>query len=113
MNYDPLAPNPDEQLSPEELAARKEADRKRKFAKDWPIEMRKILGGEPVATTPGPYYVRCGRSLGAAYRCLHRLGHSAPCSPFYANVCDMPLPNSKRCVLNAGHKGNCMPHSPQ
>ena len=86
MNYDPYAPNVEEQLSPEELAAKKEADRKRKFARDWPIEMRKILGGEALKTEYGPYYVRCGRDLGRGYRCFHRMGHSAECSPGFANA---------------------------
>ncbi len=113
MNYDPYAPNPDEQLSPEELAAKKEADRKRKFARDWPIEMRKILGGEALKTEYGPYYVRCGRDLGRGYRCFGRMGHSAECSPLFANACDQPLPNSKRCVLTVGHKGKCMPVFPR
>lgn len=113
MNYEPYAPHEEEQLSPEELAAKKEADRKKKFARDWPAEMRKILGGEPVKTNQGPYYVRCGRDLGRGNRCLARLGHSGECAPEFANVCDAPLPKEKRCVLTAGHSKDCMPHFPR
>lgn len=75
MNYDPHAPNPDEQLSPEELAARKEADRKRQFARDWPIEMRKILGGEALKTEDAP--------LPNSKRCILTVGHKGKCLPVF------------------------------
>lgn len=83
------------------------------FERAWQNIAANLLRGEPIKTESGPYFVRCGRSLGRGKVCLQRLSHSASCAPFFANVCDQPLPNSKRCVLNAGHRGECLPYFPR
>jgi hypothetical protein len=108
VDYGELLFDDEPALTQEEIDARKEAERKKEFAKKWPTIMRKALSGEPVATTPGPYYVRCGRSLGRGRRCLGRMGHSATCGPEFKNVCDEPLPEEKRCILTVGHRGECL-----
>lgn len=81
------------------------------FLAAWQHAAAKLLRGEPMPTEAGGYFVRCGRRIEAAKFCLLRLGHSATCSPHFANVCDAPLPKG-RCVLTAGHKGKCLPHFP-
>lgn len=83
------------------------------FEAAWQNVAAKLLRGDALSTESGNYFVRCGRRVGAAKFCLQRLGHSASCSPNFANICDAPLPNSKRCILTAGHKGKCMPVFPR
>lgn len=83
------------------------------FEAAWQGEVVKLLRGEPMRAPDGHIFVRCGRKLGAALFCLARLGHSSECAPVFANICDAPLPNKKRCVLTAGHRGTCLPHFPR
>lgn len=83
------------------------------FFAAWQQVAAKVLRGDAVQTESGAYFVRCGRRLGGGRFCLHRLGHSASCSPNFANVCDLPLPKEKRCVLTVGHKSKCMPVFPR
>lgn len=83
------------------------------FEAAWQNVAAKVLRGDPLQTEQGAYFVRCGRDLGRGQRCLHRLGHSATCSPNFANICDAPLPKEKRCILTAGHKSKCMPVPPR
>jgi hypothetical protein len=78
------------------------------FFKAWQQAAVKLLRGEAMSTESGNYFVRCGRRISRATFCFGRLGHSAPCSPIFANLCDMPLPKDKRCVLTVGHRGKCM-----
>jgi hypothetical protein len=83
------------------------------FEAAWQNVAAKLLRGDAMQTESGAYFVRCGRHLGRGQFCLARLGHSAACSPNFANICDAPLPKEKRCVLNAGHKSKCMPVFPR
>lgn len=83
------------------------------FEAAWQQAAAKVLRGDPMATDGGLYFVRCGRRITAATFCYGRLGHSASCSPTFANICDIPLPKDKRCVLTAGHKSKCLPFFPR
>lgn len=95
--WGPKVAKEDKQVTPEQFEAA------------WRKLATKLLAGESMQTDAGTYFVRCGRKLAAAVFCLQRLGHSASCSPHFANVCDAPLPKDKRCVFTAGHKGKCAP----
>lgn len=99
--WGPKASSSEKKLTPEQFLAA------------WQQVAAKLLRGDPMPTKSGGYFVRCGRRIEAAKFCLLRLGHSAACSPFFANVCDLPLPKANRCVLNAGHKGKCLPFLPR
>lgn len=108
-------------MAADRWGARATADEKKltpeQFQEVWQRVALKMLRGEPLATEQGPYYVRCGRTLGGGKLCLLRLGHAPhspehECSPNFANICDAPLPKDKRCVLTVGHRGKCMPHFP-
>ena len=90
MNYDPHAPNPDEQLSPEELAARKGSGSQAPVCQGLADRDAQDSGGEALKTEYGPYYARGGRDLGRGFRCFGRMGHSAECSPIFATACDAP-----------------------
>lgn len=83
------------------------------FEGAWQQIAAKVLHGDGMATEYGLYFVRCGRRVGPGKYCLSRLGHSASCGVEFKNVCDLPLPKEKRCVLTAGHKCNCMPVFPR
>jgi hypothetical protein len=85
----------------------------KQFEAAWQNSASKVLRGEALQTEAGNYFVRCGRLIGPGKWCLHRLGHSVSCSPNFANICDVPLPKDKRCVLTAGHKSKCMPVFPR
>jgi hypothetical protein len=83
------------------------------FEAAWQNVAAKALRGDGISTEAGLYFVRCGRRIAAATFCFGRLGHSAACSPTYANICDLPLPKDKRCIFSAGHKGRCLPVFPR